>query len=244
LTGEIGDSMRQHLNTSMLTGPFPTEVVLTLKEYYSLGESEIAQRNSTAAQWWWTLFEGYWEHLGLLRRDRSRVHSMKDANNISWNQVWTDSKRMFFQGKLELMKAHLHQSKYREAISNTHGVTCELSRPLTQFNYSVSPILKAKFCLGTALAYTLLFGDIEMGSRVLKTAAEYLLLSGRYSHHADINNVKNISRILQISINTEYSRLKSQDPYERRVYLRGSEARYWEAECNRSFWEWLDLPEA
>lgn len=81
LVGDIGDSMHRHLKTFMLKGPFPTELVLNLREYHAKGQTEMIQRNYRAARWSLTLFDRYWKHLGLLWSDASIEHEMKVPAN-------------------------------------------------------------------------------------------------------------------------------------------------------------------
>jgi hypothetical protein len=169
---------------------------------------------------------------------------MEDPNNELWNQVWTESNQMFLRGKLGRMKTYLHESKYEEAITSADNVLQEFHQPHFAFDSTVSPFLKTKFFLGKALAHTLL-GDTKFSKQlILKKAAIHLIWSGLYNHKLKINNVKHISMILQISIDMELTRLKSRDPCEQLVYPRGGGSWLWQAECDRSFWEWLDLPEA
>jgi hypothetical protein len=50
LVGNVGDSRKRHLERSMLERPVPTEIGLSLREYHSLGQKEMAQKNYTSAQ--------------------------------------------------------------------------------------------------------------------------------------------------------------------------------------------------
>jgi hypothetical protein len=88
LIGDIGDSMRLRLQNSMLERPLPAEVFFTLTEYHIMALREIAHKDFTAAQWWWSLHEDcsrYHTHLSL---DPLMEHRFKDADNELWAQMW------------------------------------------------------------------------------------------------------------------------------------------------------------
>jgi len=242
VTGDIADSMRQRLRKCMLEGPFPEDLALNLREYHSTGQKEMTQNNYTTAQWWWSLFDRYRGHLLLLLADFRWVHEIKDTNSQPWKEVWIESKRMFFQVKLGLLKTCLHQLKYNEALLNTETALYDVYEPLIDVGYIVPPILKAKFCLGKALALNAL-GEVGEGMHVRTTAALILFSTGRYRDNTVIDTVELISKILQTSIDTELTRLMSPDQGGRLVRERGNVLSVWEADSNRTFWEWLDLPE-
>jgi hypothetical protein len=245
LTGDIGDSMHRNLQQGMLEGPFSTEAAMNLREYYLLGEKEMIQKNHRAAEWFWALFEGYWRHLRkLIEGDTPKSHEMKDTNNQLWNSLWIESNRMFLEENFELMKTYLHQLKYEEVVWGVRKVLYECHWSPSP-NYTIkSPVLNAKFFLGDALA-NIALGEIRRGSGSLTSAARSIFSSGLYSNKNGSNSsiLEDISELLQKAIDTELTKLNS--PYRCAQRAVGRSRPWdWHVESKRSFWEWLDLPEA
>jgi hypothetical protein len=50
LSGDTGNYMHQHLQKSMLQGPFPTEVAFTMSKYHTMMQNELVQKNYSSAQ--------------------------------------------------------------------------------------------------------------------------------------------------------------------------------------------------
>jgi hypothetical protein len=237
LTGDIGHSTYQRLEQCMLEGPMPVDLAFSLRGYHFKGETEMSQKNYSAALWWWTLYDLYWSHLGHFRSHVSTEHEMKNANNQLWNGALKESKRMYFKGKLGMVKALLHQFRYKEALMNIADVRREANEPVIDIDYPIRAILNAKFYLCGALAKAAI-GETQEAMRRIKTAAIFLDSSDQvYDHTAEI------TRDIQRAVTLELVRLKSLWGGEwlptTRGYLVG-----WEiGDAKRSFWEWLDVPE-
>jgi hypothetical protein len=242
LTGDIGDCMRQHLERSMLEGPCPAEVLSILGEYHSLGEHEMLQENYKAAQWWWMIFDKYWIQLGILRTDASRPYDLQDDNNPLWNDVWVKGKKMYFKGISRLVKTLLYQEEYEEAMVGAKEARYEWSIPLIDIEYTVSPILQAKFDMVDAFAYTAL-EQIEEGLKSLTSAAKILSSNDIYKDNNIANSIEDITEALSDSIAMELDKLDSLYRSEQPMETERSPSRTSQVESTRSFWEWLDLPE-
>jgi hypothetical protein len=245
LTGNIGDNMWRHLEISMLEEPIPTAVISRLRKYYSLAKKEMMQQNYSAAQWYCTLFEGYYQHLGLLKVDFSGPRNMKDPNDQHWNDVWTESKTMFFQEQLGLMKTYLRQLRYGDIVSSAIKRHNEVVHPWIVTNYSVNPVLTAKFQLCEILAHTAL-GEIYKGLEKLPLVARGLAGSSLYNAAGGQDRclvTEDLLKILLKAINMELSNLNSRYRREPLELAKESTSRDWQVERNRTFWEWLDIPE-
>jgi hypothetical protein len=241
LIGDIGESTRRCLQKCVLDGPFPADAFFRLREYHNMGQKELAQKNFSAAKWWWSLYEDYSRYLGYLQIDPLVKHKFKDATNSLWAELWIKSKKMYFQERLEIAKANIQQAKYEEAV-----LTVEKARKRRIFPYHLYdglgvPFL-AQFTLCEALAGTAL-GDIKQGRDSLASATCLLYRSGAFSTTSVMSRM--MFDTLQNSMNAELIKLKS--PYQCNLisnvkagYSLAPPARSMEV---RSFWEWLDPPE-
>jgi hypothetical protein len=230
LVGDIEDSLRMHLENSMLQGPFHAEVASSLTKYHLLGQENKLQGNFSAAKWYWTIFEDYWRHLGVLRRDPIMEHEMKDSNSKDWNQLWIISKRMYYEAKLGIIYTFLRQSRYKEAILETRKVRYEGIWPLIDIEYTMSSFWQGKFRLCEAFAYTAL-GKSKDGDASRLEAAAHLRCHKEFGS-ADYGNVYKVSlfKRLEFSIDRELVNQHEVRPHDT------------EKE-KRSIWDWLDIPE-
>jgi hypothetical protein len=246
LIDDIGDSMRRRLQKSILEGPFPAEAVFTVTEYHTMALREMAQENSIDARWWWSLHEDYSRYLTHLSLDPLMKHRFKDADNELWAQLWNQSAKVYFKGRLEIAKIYLHQAKYRKAVLTIVKARHEPVVPL-HFDQMISPLLKSKLFLCEALAHIGL-GKTNKGRDCLRLAAH-----GHYPSVVSSTTVMSLlllrilSEDLQTAINKELIKLNSPYQYNSNPTLK-TKARieridYPAGRENRSFWEWLDLPE-
>jgi hypothetical protein len=65
------------------------------------------------------------------------------------NNIWIESKQMYYQRILRLMKTPLHQSRYAQAALIAEEARYEwFIMSLIDIEYTISPGLSAKFYLG------------------------------------------------------------------------------------------------
>jgi hypothetical protein len=243
LAGDIEDSMRRHLEESMLERLSPDQIVLSLAQYHSMGQQNLAWKNFNAANWWWTLYEDYCKHLGAVRLNLSVEQESNDHNRNQWTGLCIQCTRMYFQGKLGTLIILLRRSMYEEAMVSIAQARHGRSHAFPINNFStISPILKAKFSMCDAFAHIALHAaDVRIDR--LKLAAAHLCSSSQYNN-LDISGV---SENLKMSIYTELMKQGSQYRFKFMVYLeRLEDERRIDGQAgaeSRSFWEWLDLPE-
>jgi hypothetical protein len=201
---------------------------------------KMAQDNFIAAQWWWSLLKDYSSYLTQLSFDPLMEQRFTEAD---WAQVWDQSAKMYFKGGLETAKTYLRQAKYREAMLTDAKAQHEPVVPL-DVQQIISPLLEAKLSLCEAMAHTGL-GDAEKGGSCLKLAAYCLYSSAVNAPVISMQLLRMLSEELQLAINEELIKLNS--PYRCRATPPTSKAEaridYPAGIKNRSFWEWLDLPE-
>jgi len=118
----------------------------------------------------------------------------------------------------------------------------EWSIPLIDIEYTVSPILQAKFDMVDAFAYTAL-EQIEEGLKSLTSAAKILSSNDIYKDNNIANNIEDITEALSDSIAMELDKLDSLYRSEQPMETERSPSKTSQVESTRSFWEWLDLPE-
>jgi hypothetical protein len=253
LAGDVGDSLSQLLRKSMLEGPFTTEVFSTLRKYHVLGQRAMMKKDYVIARWWWTAYEDYCRHFDHLRLDRSRRHEMQDPNDNLWAGMWIQAEKMYLQGRLGTARTYLHEARYREAL-----LTILKTRRKRVFSFyirnTMNPVFHAKFCLCEAFTHIAL-GDIEEGLNCLKSAATFFHNSALGTR--SVSTTSERPRILGMwlltledSINTELIKLNL--PY-RCNWLPNLKSKADIARLaditrlagleNRTFWEWLDIPE-
>jgi hypothetical protein len=234
----IEEPIRTRLENNMLRGLFPAEAALTFKRFHSTGQAKMLQSNYSTAQWSWLLFDEYWKHLAMLRTDPLNIHDMNNANNQPWSELWSEAKGMYFQAKLGLAKTYLHQSQYEEAKYHIENARWEWEWPSVEVDYTVSPILKAKFYICAALARTACGENVGMEN--IEAAATQLASSGQYNHKIQEELVED----LHLTINTELSRLNSPHECKWEPPTRWRHHLIWHVGKGRlSFWEWLDVRE-
>jgi hypothetical protein len=244
LAGNIGDSLRQRLRKSMLEGPFPAEVAVTLTGFHTMGQKAMLQKNYTVARCWWTLYEDYCRHLSHLMTDLSSEQELGNDDNNSWIELLFQSKRMYYQGRLGTTMTYLQQSRYEEAVMTAVEARCERSL-LTYHPDTLSVFLEAKFFLCEALAYTAL-GEIEAGVHRLSLAASlfYWCAANSTSVATTSNTLQMWAETLRISINREFVKLNLPHRCNTMPNLKIEACMDYPAGMEeRSFWEWLHLPE-
>jgi hypothetical protein len=248
VAGDIEDC--QDLRQSMLEVPFPAGVAFTLTKYHSMAQRELKQKNFSVARWWWTLYEDYWKHLGLVRRDPSVASEIKDRDNRDWNELWTETSGIYLQAKFGIVKMSLHQSKYQEVILNAADARHDRMFPFSRL--CIFKRLDAKFHLSEALAHTAL-GRIKKGASSLSLATLILYNLAVGTDRNDDRDteweMRMMAEALRLSINMELIKLNS--PYRCSLtpafrvkpgidLLPGMESRDFEGS---TFWEMLESPE-
>jgi hypothetical protein len=167
---------------------------------------------------------------------------MGGTNNETWNELWVEVHEMYLQRTLGMVKAYLHQSRYRDALSNVLKTHWKPQWPVPWVNYTTPPTLTAKFYLCEVLARTGSGLGLESNwcMEFIKVAARLLSSGGLYSDMSQNDLVED----LQKTVNTELTKLGSSSrcawppstKEEWRIGWRAGEERH-------SSWELLDLPE-
>jgi hypothetical protein len=242
LTGNISSSMYTHLQDNILRGPFPEEVVMNLIQYYASGQKKMKQNYYGSAKWWLLLFDEYWRYLGGCRRNHlPEQHSMRDINNLAWKAAWAECQPMYFQGKLSLIKMYLQELRFKQAQKHAEYARWDWTWPLIEPQYTVTPILCAKFLLCEGLSYIAL-GDTRTGIDCLTFSASSLL-NTRRSWTIEIRN--NLAEDLQRTVNAELLRHKFVRRCEWHSKREPSWPWAWQGDGGSlSFWDWLDVPES
>jgi hypothetical protein len=108
LKGDVKEPMREHLIKYNLDGPSQSEVVARLREYHALAERKFEQEDYNAAQWCWTLFDQYYDHIYDLAFHGSRGF----VNRHNGKNIYSFLKQishMDYERKFKLVIAYLCQ---------------------------------------------------------------------------------------------------------------------------------------
>jgi hypothetical protein len=231
LIGDIEEATREHLEKSILEGPFPSEVAIKLAEYHSHAEREFERTEYNAARWWCKSMEEYWDYL-------FNLVPCWEGDEL-W-EVLEKSLPILYELRLKLVKSYLGQLEYKNARHNADEAR---SRMIVEECPIPTLLMQTKFHLSAALAHSAL-GKTKRGTDDLDKATE-ILYEWSYVSEAEITK-ELLFQDLKVAVNNELIRLKSAWRCGRRgpvspTIQNGPE---WElGECQHSFWEWLELPE-
>jgi hypothetical protein len=251
ITGDINKPMREHLEKSILEGPFPDDVAAHLMEYVSLAEQEFERKNYNSARRYWTTLQEYWAYVfGMRLYGLGGRRTCDHSDGIQ--DVLRQSQTMRSEGLLKHVKALLHELRYEEVVAyagKSQGIPGSYEGSyLWQSGPRMALITKAKLELSTALAQTAL-GKIEAFEirEPLKWAAKYLQQRGSWSLYKDISGMsrEDLTEELTLTVNNELIRLKSpwRCGHRRPLSLTQQSGPLWEVSVvRRSFWELMDLP--
>jgi hypothetical protein len=155
LWGDIREPMRQRLEKAILNGPLPSEVAARLKEYNSLAEREFQQENYDAARLWWHLLATYWAYLFNLRAYPLIRKNQSLEGGDFLKDVLRKSLPMYFEGKLKLIKACIHQSKFQEVAGHASEANSKCLLMQARFGYhfyDLKPIMSNKFTMALSFS--------------------------------------------------------------------------------------------
>jgi hypothetical protein len=248
LTGDIEKPMREHLEKSNLEGPFPNEVAMHLAEYHSLAERDFERKDYNSARWWYKLSGEYWKFILYLRPHRLGGSMVWQIGDELWD-VLRKSLPIFYEERLKLMKTCLRESKYPAAFDDANQALYGIDASYMECD-GPTPIMQMKFHLGACLARTSL-GKIQVndGTLCLDLAAHTLY---HWSLDRNMNGLEIteavITQDLKVAVNNELIRMKSSWRCGHDLPVSPTigtiKKDMWQVgECQRSFWDWLDLPE-
>jgi hypothetical protein len=250
LKGDIKEPMREHLMKSNMEGPFPNDVAAHFEAYNFIAEKEFERGNYGAAQWWWVLLNHYWFYVSRLR-PCYLGGTRKSKKDEELCNVLEKSRYMTSEGLLMLTKACLRQLKYSEAVTYAYHAIYhpEVDRwEFRRFGPKLNATMDMKLHLSGALACVAL-GSTQCGRRNVKAAAR-AIMDSRGSRSLNMANMhyEELFKDLKMTIDNELICLQSLWRCDRNhgkplSSRQGSGPEWQVGVIQRSFWEWMELPE-
>jgi hypothetical protein len=241
LKGDIKEPMRKHLEKSNLKGLGPDDVTARFEKFHLIAERYFEQKDYTSALWWWQVLDDYWCYIFSFRASclEGRRMCLKGDGLLG---PLKKSYYLYYKGILKVVITCLGQSQYADAVKYAYeGLEKMENCSFWDFGSNLPGIMRIKLYLSATL------GLFVRG--MITEGVEYLEVAATVSEDWNLNTEMNEAEImedLKVTVDNELRRLKSPWRCGRHlpVSLTRQEGPDWQVgECQRSFWEWLELPE-